>query len=396
MSLPKAGSSTSETLSPKDRTEVFETVWKTISEEYYNFGFDPAAWAKVHDAYRPRIDTAKTDADFYGVIKQMVRELHDLHTGFAAPDDQPLNHDLAVDEVEGKVVVVRVEPDSPAARAGVQTGMIVRTFNGKPIQERVLQVRARAGHSSSEQADRFINYNSLLNGPVGTQFTLGLERADGTSFEVPLTHEAGSRSLPALTSKALPSGFHYLKINRLFKPVDEQFEHEYVNFKNAPGLIIDLRGLTGGDIHDVGLKIADYFFKTKVSFGRFVNRSGETPRFRSLSASPASEVFGGAVIILVDEGTRSAGEVFASGFQENARALIIGHQSCGCVADTDTKKMKGGGVLQYSHLGYISGKGRKLEGSGVIPDRPVSITIAALRQGRDEILEEAERSLKSR
>ena len=64
--------------------------------------------------------------------------------------------------------------------------------------------------------------------------------------------------------------------------------------------------------------------------------------------------------------------------------------------DRDSKKVKGGGVFQYSHLGYISGKGRKLEGSGVMPDKVVSLTIAGLRQGRDVILEEAERILKSK
>ncbi|OLE53698.1 MAG: hypothetical protein AUG51_11820 [Acidobacteria bacterium 13_1_20CM_3_53_8] len=143
------------------------------------------------------------------------------------------------------------------------------------------------------------------------------------------------------------------------------------------------------------MKMADYFFPTKVSFGRFVNRSGETPLFRTLSADGGSQIYKGRVVILVDEGTRSAGEVFANGFQENGRATIVGTQSCGCVADTDTKKVKGGGVLQYSHLGYISGKGRKLEGAGVVPDRTVPLTIAALRQGRDLVLEEAERILKS-
>lgn len=110
-----------------------------------------------------------------------------------------------------------------------------------------------------------------------------------------------------------------------------------------------------------------------------------------------AQIYKGSVVILVDETTQSAGEVFASGFQENGRALIIGQQSCGCVLDAERgKKLKGGGVFNYSHLGYISGKGHKLEGAGVMPDKKVPLTITALRQGRDVILEEAERTLKSR
>jgi carboxyl-terminal processing protease len=396
MSASNAAQPAPQLLSPRDRTEVFETVWKTINDDYYNFAFNAADWATAHERYHPRIEGAKTDEEFYAQITQMIRELHDLHTGFAAPNGQALNKQLSVNEVEGKVVVVRVEPDSEAARAGVQAGMIVQTFNGKPAAEQIAKLRSAWGHSSSEQADRMIVFGSFLNGPVNTQFTLGLRRADGTSFEAVLTRQIGSRSAPALTAKRLPSGFHYLKINEFRAPVDGQFKTEFANFKNAPGLIIDLRGVTGGNVHDIGLKIAEYFFQTRVSFGRFVNRSGETPMFRSLNAAAGAQVYQGPVVILVDEATRSAGEVFASGFQENGRAPIIGHQSCGCVADVDSKKLKGGGVLQYSHLGYFSGKGRKLEGTGVIPDKTVPLTIAALRQGRDEILEEAERNLKSR
>ena len=101
-------------------------------------------------------------------------------------------------------------------------------------------------------------------------------------------------------------------------------------------------------------------------------------------------------MILIDESVRSAGEVFALGFQESGRATVIGVQSCGCVADRESKKVKGGGVLFYSHLAYLSGKDRKLEGDGVMPDKVVSPTMAALVQGRDEMLEEAERTLKSK
>ena len=385
-----------ESLSPKERTEVFETVWKTINDQYYNATFNGVDWPAVGKLYRPRVDAAKTDAEFYSLLKQMLRELHDLHTGFAAPNEQPVNKGLSVNEVEGKVVVVSVEPDSEAARAGVKAGMIVRTLNGKGPEERIAKLRAALGHSSSDQADRLAIYGSFLSGPVDAQFKLGLERADGTQFEALLTRRAGARSSPMLVSSRLPSGFHYLKINMFRSPVDDSFKSEFANFKDASGLIIDLRGIPGGDIHGVGLKIADYFFPTKVPFGRFINRSGETPFFRTLSAAGGGQTYKGPVVILIDEGTRSAGEVFASGFQENGRATIIGTQSCGCVLDTDNKRVKGGGVLQYSHLGYLSGKARKLEGAGIVPDKTITLTIAPLQQGRDAMLEEAERVLRSK
>ena len=394
-----ANETTSESLSAKERIEVFETVWKTINDEYYNYNLAFADWAAVHGRYRPRIEATKTDDEFYSLLSLMLlRELQDFHTGFAAPNEQPRRNGLSVNGIEGKVVVVRVEPDSDAARAGVQVGMILRSFNGKSGQERIAQLRAKLGHYSNAQSERQLLYSSFLGGPLNEPLKLGLERADETQFDVVLARRLGSSSpSPGLTSQRLSSGFHYLKIlGAIRAPVDDQFKSEFANFKDAPGLIIDLRGVSGGNVHDVALKIANPFFPAKVSFGRMVNRSGDTPFFHTWSAGGGDQIYKGPVVILIDESVRSAGEVFAHGFQENGRATIIGMQSCGCVANRESKKLKGGGVLYYSHLAYLSGKGRKLEGAGVVPDNIVPLTIAALRQGRDAMLEEAERTLKSK
>ena len=387
-----------ESLTANDRIEVFETVWKTINDEYYNYNPAFADWATVRERYRPRVEATKNDDEFYALLNNMLlRELHDFHTGFAAPNEQSRSNGLSVNEVEGKIVVVRVEPDSDAARAGIKPGMIVRKLNDKPREERIAQMHARLGNYSNAQSERFLLYSSFLGGPLNEPLKLSLERADGTQLDVVLARHLRSATSSELLSQRLPSGFHYLKIQEAFRsPVDDQFRSEFANFKGATGLIIDLRGVSGGNVHDVGLKIANYFFPAKVSFGRMLNRSGETPAFHTWNAGGGDQIYKGPVVILIDESVRSAGEVFALGFQENGRATIIGIQSCGCVADRESKKVKGGGVLVYSHLAYQSGKGRKLEGNGVMPDKIVPLTMAALVQGRDEILEEAERTLKSK
>jgi carboxyl-terminal processing protease len=386
-----------DALSARDRVEVLETVWKTISDEYYDPAFNGVNWSAARERYRPRVEAAKDDEEFYAIVSQMLSELHDLHTSFVAPNEQSRSSGISVYEVEGKIVVVSVEPDSEAERKGVKAGMIVHAFDGRPIDERLSEIRAKAGSWSNVQAYRFLLSRLLLAGPVNSTFRLDLERADGTSFEVAVTRRVISTAQPKLISYRLQSGFSYMKISRaLLSPVDDQFESEFKTLKDSPGLVIDLRGISGGDIKGVGLKIANYFFASRVSFGKFLTRSGETAPHRSLSAGGGNQIYGGPVVILIDEATRSAGEVFATGFQENGRARIVGLQSCGCVLDRDSKKVKGGGVLYYSHFGYVSAKGHKLEGAGVMPDQIVPLTIAALRQGRDETLAEAERLLRPR
>src|SRR6267378_4241563 len=71
-----------ESLSANDRIEVFETVWKTINEEYYNFNPAFADWATVRERYRPRVEAMKNDDEFYALLNNMLlRELQDFHTG---------------------------------------------------------------------------------------------------------------------------------------------------------------------------------------------------------------------------------------------------------------------------------------------------------------------------
>ena len=82
--------------------------------------------------------------------------------------------------------------------------------------------------------------------------------------------------------------------------------------------------------------------------------------------------------------------------QEQARARVIGRQTCGCVLNQASKSVQGGGTLRWSARLYQSPRGRVLEGPGITPDEAVDLRILDLRRGRDAALEAAERSLRSK
>lgn len=102
----------------------------------------------------------------------------------------------------------------------------------------------------------------------------------------------------------------------------------------------------------------------------------------------------GRLIVLVDEESGSATENFAALIQESGRGVIVGRRTCGCLTRSSYESIKGGGRLQWSRALIRTIKGKKIEGAGVTPDRTVALTLADLRQGRDAILEEAERMLR--
>jgi carboxyl-terminal processing protease len=385
-------------LSPGERVKLFEEVWKAINERYYDPTFNGVNWKKVHDKYRPEVDRVTSDEELYSLLNRMLGELRDAHTRLFTPRErderrrlQAISLGLSVYEVEGKTVVTSVEPDSEAARAGIEPGMIVQTIDNKPLAERIAEVRTRMGGTSTDRALLLRLYRLLLDGEPGSSLRLGLARADGKQINIVLTRRIVSDA-PRIIYRRLPSGYGYIKLNVWKSPIHEQFKRALQELKDAPGMIIDLRGNPGGEVNEI-LKIAGYFFSSKMPFGRFITRTGRP--LELFSAHHSDMIYSGPVAILVNEGSGSGSEMFSGVLQESGRAIVIGRQSCGCLLGiTEYRKVRGGGELAISELGYISPKGRRLEGVGVIPNELVELKLSDLQSRRDIALEEAEAALR--
>ena len=395
-------------LSPKDRREVFEKVWKEIRDHYYDSKFNGVDWNEVHQRYLPLVGTVKSDQEFYVLIGQMTSELHDAHTRFSSPEQwrnfqrqQGITVGFSVDDVDGKTVVTSVIPESNAARAGIEPGMVVLTVDATPVAERVAEIEKKRLPSSSERATRWFIYNRVFAGPPDTQVKIGLQRGNGSTLEVTITRQLHS-AVPEVITHLLPSGNVYIRFDGFQRPVTKEFKQALQRFHDAPGLIVDLRRNGGGDLA-VLLPIAGYFFGKKTLFAKDSTRSGKPLSsyvglfklpLQLYVGRPGDQIYSGPVAVLVDAHSASSSEVFAAGMQDTQRAKIFGSQSCGCVLGIARPRvMKGGGVLEMSEVLWFSPKGRKLEGTGIIPDQVVVPTMFDLQRGRDAVLAEADKTL---
>jgi carboxyl-terminal processing protease len=396
-------------LSTKTRLEIFEKTWREIHDHYYDPSFNGVNWDAIRLRYRPLVEAAGSDQRFYAVMSEMAGELHDAHTRFNSPEQwrnykkqQGVGSGISVDEIDGQTVVVAVRHDSSAAHAGIEPGMVILSVNGQPTAERIAEIEKNKPASSSVRATRIFSYGRLLAGPPDSELRLGLERADGSRFEAVVTRQSYS-SMPDVATDILPSGNGYIRFDGFQPGIVKGFRQALERFRNTPGLVIDLRRNGGGDL-GVLLPIAGYFFDKRTLFAKDKTRSGKPlSQFVGIFRLPlelyvgrsGDQIYSGPLVILVGARSASSSEVFAAGMQDTHRAKIVGSQSCGCVLGiAKPREMKGGSVLEISEVLWFSPKGRKLEGTGILPDEIVAPTVSDLQRKRDPVIEAADRALR--
>jgi carboxyl-terminal processing protease len=399
---------TKERLTPKDRKEVFEKVWREIHDHYYDASYNGVDWNEVHQRYEPLVQATKNDLEFYALMNQMTGELHDAHTRFNSPQQwknfrrqQGVTVGFSVDDVDGKTAVTSVIPGTDAARQGIEPGMVALRVDDVPVAERIAEIERKRQPSSSERATRWFIYNRVFAGPTDSPVKVALQRGDGSVLEVSVRRQIYSAA-PEVSTHVLPSGNVYIRFDGFQHPITKEFRQALQKFRDAPGLIVDLRRNGGGDLA-VLLPIAGYFYGKKTLFAKDSTRTGKPlSSYVGLFKLPlqlyvghaGEQIYSGPVVILVNAHSASSSEVFAAGMQDTLRAKVIGSQSCGCVLGiAKPRVMKGGGVLEMSEVLWFSPKGRKLEGTGIIPDKIVVPSVADLQRRRDPVLAEADKSL---
>ncbi len=391
------------------RLRVFDTVWKRVRDTHYDPTFGGVDWNKVRTRYAPKVRAAKDDRVFFTALRAMIAELKLSHFEIIPPEaavDSGGSHGdgdpgVTISLVEGKAVVTAIEEGSPAATARVQPGMTVRAIDGTALAPLIARIHARKSKPAREQVEVRGVTRSLLSGEVGKPVTLEFE--NGATAFVNRATPKGQRSgvgnlngVPAFVeSRTLPGGWGYVRFNVfLVDPSMALIRAAIEGFAAVPGLIIDLRGNPGG-VGGMAPGIVGMLTpkgKDDRHLGTMKMRGGEI-RF---AINPQPPYYAGPVAVLVDEMSLSTSEILAGGLQESGRAVVVGRATGGMVLPSNIEKLPSGALFQYAVADFRTPKGVLLEGRGVVPDIPVSLTRARLSAGGDPILEAAIAALQSK
>lgn len=390
-----------------DQLDCFEIVWRTVNETYFDPTFGGLDWQAVHDSYQPQIAGAEDDETFYGLLNQMLHELRVSHIGALPPEwalDRWLSpHDFGQGSVgidvrllKDKAVVTSVMSGSPAERAGLRPGFIIRSIDGTSVDRITEETRSEPPYNERSRR-RLVTMEILrhIYGDPNTQVSIAYA-AEKTEIHVksirrvqrkggyPL-YDGAPPAFLDVESKLLEGGVGYIRLSAFQSPLADKVRLAIDSMSSARGLILDLRGNSGGDFD----LFIGKFFRAPVPCLSIKTRD-DTADF---IIEPEPDPYPGLVVVLLDVMSVSAAELFAASLQATARAVVVGERSPGWVLGTQSVLLPNGSLFVYPDRQYSTPRGKVLEGHGVVPDIEVALERELLLQGIDSQLEAAIKSI---
>ena len=307
-------------------------------------------------------DSAYLDAEQYAQLQQ-------------PQNDSDADIGLVLTRRFSFVMVVAARPGSPAAKAGLQPGDLVKAIDERHTKPMPAPIAER-----------------LLRGAPGSSVKLSVLRAGADPLDVTVVRERLRPSAPSGRMQDETTG--YLRVSD-FTPAtadEARAQLETLRRSGAQRLLLDLRDAAWGSPADA-VKVAELF----LSGGPVAKLVGRRTDEKLLSADPARGAWSGPLAVMVTNGTAGPGEIVAAALLDAGRAKLVGEHTFGRAAVSKTIPLPEGGLL-LTVAKYMSPKGTSIHGQGLAPTVPVAEEDEDAAEGApkaDHILEKALEVLKA-
>ena len=312
---------------------------------------------RVRDNY---VDAVEDHKLMQNAIRGMVEALDD-HSTFLSPDefeDMKVSTSgayagIGVEVAPGKegVSVVRRMPNSPAERAGIETGDIIVKIDDIAVDPADLETAI-----------------ARMRGPEGSPIRLAVRRA-GSATLLDFKVARAQVQLQSVAAEMLTPEYGYLRITSFTDTTAGELERAVERLERRgtakpKGFVIDLRNNPGG-VLDAAVQVADDFLDR----GTIVSAEGRTreARFR-MEAKPGDISNGATLVLLVNSGSASASEILAAALHDNHRATLIGRRTYGKGSVQTIMPLSDGQALKITTSRYFTPSGTSINGVGIVPD----------------------------
>ena len=264
---------------------------------------------------------------------------------------------------DGFVKVVAPIDDTPAQRAGMQSGDLIIRLDDKPVKGMTLSDAVK-----------------LMRGKPGSTIMLTVVR-EGEDKPLSVEIERAVIKVNSVKNRMLEDGFGYIRISQFQTKTAQDLNKALEKLSKESkgqlnGLVLDLRNNPGG-VLSAAVGVSDAFLDD----GLIVYTDGrEQDSKLQYTAANGDMLDGAPVVVLVNGGSASASEIVAGALQDHKRGIIMGTKTFGKGSVQTIQDLPNGGAVKLTTARYFTPSGRSIQAHGIDPD----IITESVKLRRDE------------
>ncbi len=353
-------------------------------------------WNLIDEKFAPTRDASGTSTEYvkktnqervWGATEGLVNSLGDPYSIFLPPQDAEIFEEningnfggvgIEIGMRDNTLTVIAPLKNTPASRAGILSGDKILAIDGIPTVE-----------MSVEEAVQ------IIRGEVGTDVALTLSR-DGSkeSFEVVVTRAV--INIPTIDTKLRTDDVFVIELYNFSASSPNLFREALREFVRAgtDKLIIDLRGNPGGYL-EAAVDMASWFLPAgKIIVTEDFGGNQDPIVYRSKGYDVFNENL--KLVILVDQGSASASEIFAGALSEHGTATLVGAKTFGKGSVQELIKVTPETSLKITVAHWLTPEGHSFSKNGLEPDIAIPFTAEDKEKGMDPQIEKAAEVLKA-
>jgi carboxyl-terminal processing protease len=322
----------------------------------------------------------------YGAIRGMLESLGDPYSRYMEPtansemkvrlDGEFYGVGIQIGMKTNQLTVIAPIEGTPAYRAGIKSKDKIIKIDGK----------STAGMALEDAVSR-------IRGPKQTQVVLTLIRpSDEVAKEFDIAMIRDVVKLQSITSvQILTPNIGYLRLNTFeSKQMMSEFEEAMKKLfaQHAKGLIIDLRD-DGGGLLSNAIMSASLFLETGKDIVHTVGRDGVLHTQQALDVRPKIAL---PLIVLVNENSASASEIFAGAMSDNGRGIVMGSHTFGKASVQNIRELSDKSAVLITIAKYLTPNKTDISKVGIKPDVEIKVPTENIKkmQSPDFIYEQKE------
>lgn len=257
---------------------------------------------------------------------------------------------------DGYVKVVSPIDDTPASKAGVESGDLIVRIG----EEEVLGLTLAGAVE-------------LMRGPVGTDIDITIRRGVDDPFVLTITRAA-------IRMESVRHESHgdvgYIRITTFTEQTTPGLKKAIESLQETHGdallgVVLDLRNNPGGLLTEA-ISVTDAFLEQ----GEIVSTRGrhedDTSRYY---ANRGDRLDGLPMVVLINSGSASASEIVAGALKDHQRALVMGTRSFGKGSVQSIIPLPGHGAMRLTTSRYYTPSGVSIQATGIEPDIWVELAV---------------------